>query len=212
MKVNKNVLLAKNYIKRKKREYKTLIFFMIISIILGILFYFLISGKDKIVVVNSIKNFFSEIKKGDNLNYGLSLINALLVNIGYVLLIWLLGISVIGLPLIVLIMFYKCFITGFSISAIINVYGFKGILGAFLYTFPHGIIFLVVLLLLGTYSISFSLRLFNYLFRKKLVNFKDIMNKYIKILVISLVSAIVLAFIEVFVSTYFIKLFTYLIK
>ena len=210
--MNKNVLLAKNYIKRRKRAYKILLSFMIISIIIGIFFYFLISVKDKTVVVNSIKNFFAEVNKGDNLNYGSSLINSLLVNIGYVLSIWFLGISVIGLPLIILIMFYKCFITGFSISAIISIYGFKGILGAFVYTFPHDFLFLVVLLLLEMYSISFSLRLFNYLFRKKIINFKDIMNKYIKILVISLVSAIVLAFIEVFVSTYFIKLFTFLIK
>lgn len=210
--MNKNVLLAKNYFKRRKRAYKILLSFMIISIIIGILFYFLISSKDKVVVVNSIKNFFYEVKKGDNLNYSSSLINALGVNIGYVLLIWLLGISVIGLPLVILIIFYKCFITGFSISSIINVYGFKGILGAFVYTFPHTFLFLVVLLLLGFYSVSFSLRLFNYLFLKKYINFKDIMKKYVKILVISLVSATVLAFFETFISTYFIKLFTFLIK
>lgn len=185
---------------------------MIITIILGALFYFIISDQDQTLVTNTIKNFFSEIKKGDNLNYGASLINSLITNSFYVLLIWLLGISIIGLPIIILMIGYKCFIMGFSISSIISIYGFKGIIGAIAYTTPHQLLYLFTLMLLGFYAINFSIRLFNYLFLKKYINFKDIMKRYTKILLICIISSILLSLFETFISTYFIKLFTLLLK
>ena len=39
------------------------------------------------------------------INYGKSLLNTLVNNIGYVLLIWLLGISIIGLPITIVLAF-----------------------------------------------------------------------------------------------------------
>lgn len=210
--MNKNVLIARKHLEKQKKAYKIIGIFMIIMTIMGILFYFIISDKDQTLVVNQLKNFFLEVKKGDNLNYTGSLINSLTTNIIYVLLIWLLGISIIGLPVIVIMIAFKCFVVGFSISSIIATYGFKGILGAVTYTFPHQFIFLFILMLLGFYSINFSIRLFNSLFLKKYINFKDIMKKYIRILIISLIAAVILSLFEVYISTYFIKLFTLLIK
>lgn len=185
---------------------------MIIAIISGILFYFLISDKDKALVINSIKNFFLSIKNSDNLNYQASLINSLITNTIYVILIWLLGISIIGLPIIIIMIAYKCFILGFSIASIISAYGFKGILGVITYTAPHQFLYLLVLMLLGFYAVNFCIKLFNHLFLKKYINFKDIMNRYIKVLLICSVISILLAFFETFISTYFIRLFTLLLK
>lgn len=210
--MNKNVLIAKRHFERQKRTYKIIVIIMIITIILGALFYFLISDQDKTLVTNTIKNFFIEIKKGDNLNYSASLINSLITNIIYVLVIWMLGISIIGLPIIILMIGYKSFIMGFSISSIISTYGFKGIIGAITYTTPHQLLYLFILMLLGFYSINFSIRLFKYLFLKKYINFKDIMKRYSKILLICMVSSIILSLFETFISTYFIKLFTLLLK
>lgn len=210
--MNKNVLIAKKHFERQKRTYKIIGILMIITIILGALFYFIISDQDQTLVANTIKNFFSEIKKGDNLNYGASLINSLITNSFYVLLIWLLGISIIGLPIIILMIGYKCFIMGFSISSIISIYGFKGIIGAIAYTTPHQLLYLFTLMLLGFYAINFSIRLFNYLFLKKYINFKDIMKRYTKILLICIINSILLSLFETFISTYFIKLFTLLLK
>lgn len=210
--MNKNVLIAKKHFERQKKTYKIILIFMIIALITGILFYFLISNKDQTLVINTLKNFFSEVKKGDNLNYASSLINSLINNTLYVLLIWLLGISIIGLPIIIIMVGYKCFIIGFSISSIISTYGFKGIIGVITYTFPHQFLFLFILMLLGFYAVNFSIRLFNYLFLKKYINFKDVMKKYTRILLICLIASILLSVFEVFISTYFIKLFTLLIK
>lgn len=210
--MNNKLYAAKNSIIKQKKLYRIIIALMLFGIISGILFIFFISKESKTKALVSIKNFFDLMNTSTGINYGKSLLNTLVNNIGYVLLIWLLGISIIGLPITIVLAFMKSFIVGFSISSIISCYKAKGILGAFLYVFPHQIIILFIYLLLSFYSISFSIKLFKSLFLKQTINFRVVMQKYIKILLISLISIIIVSLYEVFISTYFIKLFTMLLK
>lgn len=210
--MNNKLYAAKNSIIKQKKLYRIIITLMIFGIISGILFIFFISKESKTKALVSIKNFFDLMNTSTGINYGKSLLNTLVNNIGYVLLIWLLGISIIGLPITIVLAFIKSFIVGFSISSIISCYKAKGILGAFLYVFPHQIIILFIYLLLSFYSISFSIKLFKSLFLKQTINFRVVMQKYIKILLISLIGIIIVSLYEVFISTYFIKLFTMLLK
>lgn len=210
--MNNKLYAAKNSIIKQKKLYRIIITLMLFGIISGILFIFFISKESKTKALVSIKNFFDLMNTSTGINYGKSLLNTLVNNIGYVLLIWLLGISIIGLPITIVLAFIKSFIVGFSISSIISCYKAKGILGAFLYVFPHQIIILFIYLLLSFYSISFSIKLFKSLFLKQTINFRVVMQKYIKILLISLIGIIIVSLYEVFISTYFIKLFTMLLK
>ncbi len=210
--MNNKLYAAKSSIIKQKKLYRIIITLMIFGIISGILFIFFISKESKTKALVSIKNFFDLMNTSTGINYGKSLLNTLVNNIGYVLLIWLLGISIIGLPITIILAFMKSFIVGFSISSIISCYKAKGILGAFLYVFPHQIIILFIYLLLSFYSISFSIKLFKSLFLKQTINFRVVMQKYIKILLISLIGIIIVSLYEVFISTYFIKLFTMLLK
>lgn len=210
--MNNKLYAAKNSIIKQKKLYRIIITLMIFGIISGILFIFFISKESKTKALVSIKNFFDLMNTSTGINYSKSLLNTLVNNIGYVLLIWLLGISIIGLPITIVLAFMKSFIVGFSISSIISCYKAKGILGAFLYVFPHQIIILFIYLLLSFYSISFSIKLFKSLFLKQTINFRVVMQKYIKILLISLIGIIIVSLYEVFISTYFIKLFTMLLK
>ena len=210
--MNKKIYAAKNSILKQKKFYFFLATLMVIGIISGMVFIFFLNESDTKEVVTEITSFFNLIKIDNSIDYGESLTNTLIINICYVLIIWLLGISVIGFPIIISILFMKSFIFGFSISSIIKTYGFKGILGAFLYVFPHNLIMLILYLLLGFYSLSFCFKLFSYLFLKKNINFKTAMNKYIKILIVSLIITIIITFYEVFLSTYFMKLFTLFLK
>lgn len=210
--MNNKLYAAKSSIIKQKKLYRIIITLMIFGIISGILFIFFISKESKTKALVSIKNFFDLMNTSTGVNYGKSFLNTLVNNIGYVLLIWLLGISIIGLPITIVLAFMKSFIVGFSISSIISCYKAKGILGAFLYVFPHQIIILFIYLLLSFYSISFSIKLFKSLFLKQTINFRVVMQKYIKILLISLIGIIIVSLYEVFISTYFIKLFTMILK
>ncbi len=209
--MNLGMKKAKNYIMQQKKTYLFLIVLTIVSILAGVLFWFIISSEDKVLVKDQLTNFFISIKKGNDINYFSSFINSVVTNLGYILLMWLLGISIIGLPFILIMMAIKSFIVGFSISSIIASFSIKGIVGSIAYLFPHQFIFLLLLILLGFYATSFCVKLFKYLFLKQNINFKEAMRRYIKILGLSCLVGIILSLFETFISIYLIKLFTLII-
>lgn len=210
--MNNRINIVKNNILKQKRFYIFLLTLIIIGIISGMLFIFILTKADKSLVINRMSDFFNNIKTSKNINYSTSLINSLLVNTLSISIIWILGLSIIGFPIILIFLFGKSFIVGFSISSIISTYGIKGILGSFIYIFPHQILSLLLYLLLSFYSLSFCTKLFSCLFLKKTINFRSVMKKYLKILIISLVISIFITFYEVYLSTYFMKFFTLLLK
>ena len=97
---------------------------------------------------------------------------------------------------------------GFSIGSIVSIYKAKGIIGAFLYIFPHHILSIISYVLLCYFAIVFSKRLFDYLFLKKEVGLKKLMRKYIKIFLICFVVSILCSLSETFLAPALLKLFT----
>ena len=197
----------KEKIKKVKLRKIPLLILIITTIflILGILFLAIISKSNKELVTETLNNFFKNISaKKFNTNIALfnSLSNNMIVNIT----IWLLGISIIGIPIILLILSTKSFILGFSISSIIYNYGIKGIILTLIYIVPH-IMNLFITILLSYYSIHFSIMLFNLLFRKQEYSKKRIVNRYIKILIFSTIAYITSSVIEVYVVPKILSLF-----
>ncbi len=197
---------VKNTLKEQKRIYLAIIILMGIGFILGITFSIIIPKTDHTLVTESLNTFFSDIQK-NNINYTLALTNSLIGNISLIILIWLLGISIIGIPIICFILLLKAFILGFSISSIIYTYHIPGILKAFSYIFPHQLIALFLLIFLGFYAVYFSKKLFNFLFLKKEINLKYSMKRYLQVLVICFGGMIICSFLETFLSPMIIRLF-----
>lgn len=201
----------KSLIKLNK---KLLLFFtilLIIGIITGAIFMAILNENDKILIRDYFTNFISNIEN-NKLNYFSGLKNGLFNNLLYVILIWVIGISIIGAPIVVIMFFIKSFILGFSISSVIFNFNFKGCLLSFINIFPHQIINFVVYILLSTYSIFFSLRLINSIINKKQIDFKLMMNKYIKILIISVILIVISILIETFITPILIKTIIPIIK
>lgn len=160
----------------------------IIGIIGGSLFITIVSKNDQKLIVEYMNNFIININK---INLKDAIINSLFTNILYIISVWLLGISVIGIPIIVFMYFSKIFTLGFSISAFIITYKFKGFILALLYVFPTQILNIGIYTLITLYSIKISNNLIYSVFNKKEVNMKKIINKYIYILAICLIVSII---------------------
>ena len=77
----------------------------------------------------------------------------------------------------------------------------------FLHCFPHQLLFLIVMVLVTFYGSSFCIKLFNYLFLKKNINFKEVMRKYLKILLVSCVCCLFVSLYEIYISYYLLNLF-----
>ena len=108
--------------------------------------------------------------------------------------------------------FTKSFILGFSISSIILNYKLKGCLLSFIYIFPHHIINIFLLILLVIYAFAFSIKIINALFNKQTIDFKLITNKYLTVLVITIIGILITSLIEVFITPLIIKLLLPIIK
>lgn len=194
---------VKTNLEKQKKLYLLLIGLAIIALIFGIIFIFLISEDNVTVINENLNEFFGNIDKSNKWDL---FSNSITNNLIYIVVIWLLGMSVIGLPLVVFIYLFKFFIFGFSLSSIICTYKIKGILKVLFHLFPHQFLFLIIILLVSCYSITFSVRLFNYLFFKKNINFREVMNKYLRILFISIITSIFISLYEVYISTYLLNL------
>ena len=189
----------KELVKKLKEKKLFIIIFIVtvISFIIGILLISILSGNNKSLIVKSLNNFFISIKE-NKLNQSALLYKTLTNNIIINLIIWILGISIIGIPIVISILSFKSLTFGFTISSLIYTYKFNGIIKSIIYIIPN-LINLFIIFVLSYYSISFSLMLFNYLFRKKEYNKRIIVNRYLKLLLISLLILILTAVLESFV-------------
>ena len=196
-------VFKKDSLKEQKKLYLLLIGLALISLIFGIIFIFFIS-KDNVSLINKeIEEYFLSNNK-DSLGLFLK---ALFNNFIYILIIWLFGISIFGVFISIIIMMFKFFLFGFSFVSIISTYGFKGLLISLLHMFPHQLLFLIILLLMTFYASSFSLKLFKHLFLKKSINFREAMNKYLRVLLFSLVVSLFISLYDGFIANFLVYLF-----
>ena len=173
-----------------------------ISILIGIFYTAILSKTDKDLLEKSLKTFFKDLNK---LDYLKAFIKCLSSNLFYIILLWLLGISIIGIPFIIIILILKSFILGFSISSILYIYKLKGILICLIYIIPLSIN-LFIIIYLSYYSINFSKKLNGLLFSKKNINFNYIMKRYFKILLFSIIGILISSILEIYIIPYFLKL------
>lgn len=159
-------------VKLDKKILLFLLILLIIGITVGSIFVTILNQSDKSLVNEHLNDFLNSVE-GNKLDFSLALKNNLVSNILYVLIIWLLGISVIGLPIIIFMFFSKTFILGFSVGAIISTFKTKGILFSLIYTFPGQVISLLFLILLVMYSMSFSFKMIYLIFKKKTIGFQN---------------------------------------
>lgn len=187
-----------------------LITFLITSIIIGIIFFIMIDKTTQDEIIINIKDTFT---LKDSYNYFSLLLNSLFENLSYTFLIWILGISIIGIIIIIILYFFNGFSIGFNISGIFNTYGlYNGFLALLSFLFPSKIIYIILIYFISFFAIKFSIQLFKHLFLKKDIDLKKAMKKYFNVLVLAVIITIVYSILEVFVSPFMVKIFTNVIK
>jgi stage II sporulation protein M len=189
----------KKIINKLKDKKKFIIIFVIctVAFIIGVLLPSILNEENRKIIETSLNSFFDTIKN-NQLKTNELLFKTLTSNIIIDLILWLLGISIIGIPIVIILLGYKSLSLGFTISSIISTYKLNGVIKALIYIVPN-IINLFIFFVISYYSISFSLMLFNYLFRKKEYNKKVTVNRYLKLLVISIIILIFSSVIETYV-------------
>lgn len=182
------------------------IFLIILGIISGTIFSIIIKNSDKEIVVNKISTFMNSINT-NNINNLEAFKNAIIENGIYVILMWIMGLSVIGVIINTFLTYLRGFITGFTISSFIMIYKYKGILSSLIYVFPTTLINLLLTILIGVYSFTFTIVLFKSIFNKtNTLNIKHYLRKYFIVLLISLGLVLLSSLSEAFILPSLMKL------
>lgn len=198
----------------KLMKNKTLLIVLIISLLaflFGCFFITILNSSDKELVKEYITKFLDDIFN-NKINYMEVLKSTLSSNIFLIIIIWLLGLSVIGIPIILFTYFFKAFTLGFSISSFMLTYKSKGILFSLLYIFPNEILkyFCYTILIINAINISKKLTLS--VLKKETINFNKLMNKYFKVLLITLFIIILTSLYEVYGIPFVFNKLQFLIK
>ncbi|WP_340024561.1 stage II sporulation protein M [Paenibacillus sp. FSL K6-1096] len=78
-------------------------------------------------------------------------------NLKWIGLIWILGLSVIGLPGILILDFLKGVLIGFTVGTLVSQYSWHGMLFALVSVAPHNLVLIPVLLVCSAAALGFSL-------------------------------------------------------
>lgn len=209
--MNKKKIFSQEF-KKNKYKYIFLITIVVLGFITGIVFSNILSYNDKKEISEIVKNYFLNIKNNEEVNYLSNFISTLGINFIYMILLFIFSLSIVGIILNPFILYFKSFITGFSVGIIISIYSFKGIIGGILYLFPHQVLNIIVYILLTYYGINLGIRLFKSIFLKKTFNSSEFMKKYFKILGLSSIVLLISSIYETFLADFIMKVFTFFIK
>ncbi|MFC9444886.1 stage II sporulation protein M [Bacillus cereus] len=115
-----------------------------------------------------LQRFFGQVSKGEFAIAGEMFRESYISQLKYIGFIWILGISIIGLPLIFILLFVKGVVVGFTVGFLVSQHGWNGLLLAFVSVLPQNLIIIPVFLIMTTIAASFSLRMIRHQFIRKI--------------------------------------------
>ncbi|TRY28058.1 stage II sporulation protein M [Brevibacillus sp. LEMMJ03] len=114
--------------------------------------------------------------------------------------LWVLGLSIIGLPMILLLLFLKGVVVGFTVGFLVNQLQWHGVTLAMAGVLPQNLLVVPALFIVGVSGISFSLRLI----KTRLLSKRDVILPHFvgyTVLVVAMLAVLtVAALFETFVS------------
>ncbi|MFW5985045.1 MAG: stage II sporulation protein M [Halanaerobiaceae bacterium] len=197
------------YLKKKTAIFIFLIFIFLLGVLFGVLALYRLEAGTRNSLFQIISGFMQGISDL-KVEHSVLIKETIGVYVGSLFLIWLLGISVIAMPLIPVIILVKGFGLGFTAAFLIHYFDFSGFLLLVFTVLPQNIFDVPVYILAGITGISFSIRIINY-FRGRgylyLIDFFDYTLKMMLLTVFLLFSILLEVFVSPFVFEKIIKYF-----
>lgn len=167
-----------------------------LGILSGIIFFFITTSLDKIIVKNMMNEF---VKIKTNVTFS-TFINSFKYNIIYIVIITLSSLLVIFSPLVLLINYYKGLTIGFLISSTISTFKLKGILYFVAILFPHHILMSILLIFYSSIMFKLSLKLLKVTYMNESINLNIFIKKVLILFLISLIACIIITLLEIYIS------------
>jgi len=149
----KNIIL--NHIENNIREYFIIGLLFLIGLFVGVIFVNNLSSEQSSYISNYLQNSISDLTSEQEIDKFLLLKDSISKNFSLVILLWFMGSTVIGIVIVYLIIIFRGFCLGYTISSIIFTFGtVKGSLFLISSMLIHNIILIPCLISLGVSGIK----------------------------------------------------------
>ncbi len=181
----------------------SLYIFVAVLFVMGVIFGALMvngmSLEQKQDLGSYLGSFINSVNQGGSGN-AIDLTQAFGVHFKWIVLIFVLGLSVVGLPLILILDFIKGVLVGFSVGFMVGQFSWKGMLLALASVAPQNLLLIPAILICSVTAVSFSMFLIKNRFLQRKGSIRQPFVSYVSTTVFLLVFMLGVSFFEVYVS------------
>lgn len=187
------------------KKYHNVYMFIAILVGCGILMGITVSHYIDVNDVKSLSSFLTTIDSGvDTYTY---FVSQFFSGIVFILFVFLLGTSLVGIPIISFIAFSKGMQIGFSCALFVYTYHFKGIVGILMTLLPQVALDLIATFLISASAIQLSMYILYSTTNRERLNFKQLANNVLNDIFICFLIILIGSYIKSTLVIEFIKLF-----
>ena len=174
---------------KKIHLFPLMIYLLILSLLLGIIYRYSLS-KDSILLISHNIQIIVQQKS--------TLISSFFEPIFYYIILFILGISIIGIPFIIILFYIYSFLLSFEFCSFLSYYSISHIFKIILYFLPR-LIRIFSYFMISYYAIQYSFYLVRVLFFNKNISLFPITQKYIRFFFLFFLFIILSSIIEFFI-------------
>jgi stage II sporulation protein M len=202
--------LLQNAVIKHITEHSSLYVFITVLFLMGVIFGAVLvnslSFSQKEDLFYYLSQFFGQVDQGEVATTNEVFTQSIFHNFKYISVIWILGISIIGLPVILILLFLKGMVVGFTVGFLVNQMGWSGFLLSFVSILPQNIFIVPVFIIISVLAVSLSIKMISRLFLKQIrTPLKPVLLRYLFSLVISIVFLVAAGAVEAYLSPVLMK-------
>lgn len=187
------------------REHSSIFAFVVILFLMGVIFGAIVvnsmGATQKQDLFTYLSPFFADVSSGKIMVSNRLFLQSFFQNSKFIGLMWVLGISIIGLPIILILLFIKGIVVGFTVGFLVNQMRWKGFMLAFVSILPQNLIIIPIYMIMAVLSMSFSLIMIKNQFMKKYGQpISPLFKRYMFALIISMIFISAASGVEAFLS------------
>ena len=201
--------VVQNAVIKHITDHSSLYVFITVLFLMGVIFGAVLvnslSFSQKEDLFYYLSQFFGQVSQGELATTNEMFSQSVLHNFKYITLIWILGISIIGLPVILILLFLKGLVVGFTVGFLVNQMGWSGFLLSFVSILPQNIFIVPVFIFISVLAVSLSIKMISRLFKQIRTPLKPVLISYLFALIVSTLFLIAAGAIETYLSPVLMK-------
>ncbi|HET7629190.1 MAG TPA: stage II sporulation protein M [Bacillales bacterium] len=159
--------MLQSHINENRSIYTFTIVLLVMGVIFGAVIVNSLPPQEKQDLYLYLSKFFDEMSKGKFASQQAMFAQSYSHYMKYAGFMWVLGLSVVGLPVILILLFLKGVVVGFTVGFLVNQMGWHGFMLALVSVLPQNFVLIPAFIVVSTAAVAFSLKLIRRQFVQK---------------------------------------------